>query len=576
MSFVIRQRNSKDGHEYAELVTNTYVKETHSQKQSRRFLGVIAPDTGELRLSSKIDVLTEDMLSLLAKAGIPFLGQKAKRRGRPSIPKTLGDYACAVTDFGELYVLLQLCREAGLVGMLMHYGKVDGTALLYAAIWLACTSEPQYLAGEWLATRDYPACLADFDFSSPGMSRLMQRIGHNEAARHAFYTDWIAARNFPDCIVYDTTSISTYSSELDLAEWGYNRDHEKLPQLNLTMPVDFRDGMPLGYRVLPGSVPDVKSLVETAHMLMEYGLLAYTSVLDKGFFSKMNIREMLKVDGLNFIIGVPLTSKQATEVLEALLPSVMSSRNTVLRDGEMLHVIRGPWIQKTDNGQVQELSAYLVHSPAREQAQCEELERKLEALRSMSGMQSFRGTKEAEEWIEENAKGLSKYLTVDDSVKVVINHDLVDENEKKAGLSLYLSREEVSPLRLVECVRGRDIVEKMYDIVKNDCEQRRMRTGENAVMEGRMFLALLSMIIRRLLILRLERIPSSRRPTVNEALAMIRRVKVINYKSNKRSYGEVPKHTRKLLEAIGIDLPKLEDLPSHLRQHLEVVAESAP
>ena len=109
----------------------------------------------------------------------------------------------------------------------------------------------------------------------------------------------------------------------------------------------------------------------------------------------------------------------------------------------------------------------------------------------------------------------------------------------------------------------------MYDIMKNDCGQRRLHTGSNPVMEGRMFLALLALIVRRLLAIRLEGIPRRTRPTVNEALAMLRRIKVINYNSGRRSYVEVPKHTRRLLEAIGVKLPKLADLPPYLRQHVD-------
>ena len=568
MSFIQRQP-ARNGRVYAELVTNRYVKDTHSQKQTRQFLGVISPDTGELRLSSKIETPTEEMLRLLKKAGIPFNGLRASRSGRPRKRQSPGDYAYSATDYGELFVLHSLCREAGLDTILLCFGLVDGTALLYAAIWLACTSEAQYLAGEWLATRDYPECLANFDFSSPGMSRLMERTGHNVAAMHDFHRQWIAARNYPDCVVYDTTSISTYSDELELAEWGYNRDHETLPQVNLTMAVDIRDGMPLGHRLLPGSVPDVKSLAETAHMLMEYGLSAYMNVLDKGFFSKMNIREMLKVDGLEFVIGVPATSKQAVETLGELGQRISSSRNTVLREGEMLHVAMGEWVQKTDNHGTRTLHAYLVHSPERAQSQCELLERKLAALCDMAAGQSFAKTKDAEEWISENAKCVGRYLAADADAHVAIDHDILDAAEAKAGLSLYLSSVEMKRERLVECVRGRDIVEKMYDIIKNDCGQRRLRTGGNPTVEGRMFLALLALIVRRLFAIRLESIPRRTRPAVNEALAMLRRVKVINYNSGKRSYVEVPKHTRKLLEAIGIKLPKLADLPPYLRQHVD-------
>ena len=78
-----------------------------------------------------------------------------------------------------------------------------------------------------------------------------------------------------------------------------------------------------------------------------------------------------------------------------------------------------------------------------------------------------------------------------------------------------------------------------------------------------------------MLAIRLEEIPRRTRPTVNEALAMLRRIKVINYNSGRRSYVEIPKHTRKLLEAIGFTLPKLGDLPPYLRQHLDAIGEGA-
>ena len=57
-------------------------------------------------------------------------------------------------------------------------------------------------------------------------------------------------------MAYDVTSVSSYSKGIEDLEWGYNRDKEKLPQVNMGLYYGEECGLPLYYRVYPGSISD--------------------------------------------------------------------------------------------------------------------------------------------------------------------------------------------------------------------------------------------------------------------------------------------------------------------------------
>ena len=97
---------------------------------------------------------------------------------------------------------------------------------------------------------------------------------------------------------------------------GYNRDREALPQLNLNM-VHARDlDLPLYFRVIPGSVPDVATLAATADILRALGLSDFDFSLDRGFYSSANLWHFHD-NGIGFTIGAPL-GHEASAVLAAV------------------------------------------------------------------------------------------------------------------------------------------------------------------------------------------------------------------------------------------------------------------
>lgn len=70
-------------------------------------------------------------------------------------------------------------------------------------------------------------------------------------SRHRMETEYL---------IYDTTSISSYSQSLKQVKYGKNREHDLLAQINLALLMGEKSGLPVYYRKLPGNITDVKTL----------------------------------------------------------------------------------------------------------------------------------------------------------------------------------------------------------------------------------------------------------------------------------------------------------------------------
>ena len=65
----------------------------------------------------------------------------------------------------------------------------------------------------------------------------------------------------------DITSVSSYSELNEFVSYGYNRDREKLPQVNLLMVSGHTSHLPLFFRTMPGSIHDVSTMDESLKRL---------------------------------------------------------------------------------------------------------------------------------------------------------------------------------------------------------------------------------------------------------------------------------------------------------------------
>jgi transposase len=565
MSYIVRQK-ARNGRVYVHLAQNHHIPELHQARQTRRHIGVLDLETSELRLAAGFPEPDQALLGLLAKAGITYAGRRAAPRGRcpaaaprPDRRLAAEDDVSRVEEVGEAYVLGWLAQRAGLESALCTaLGPEEGLAVLWSAMHQVCTAEPQYLADEWLAERQLPALVSQFDFSSAGLSGLSEALGRSPSCRHRFFQNWIAACGKPEAIILDTTSLSTYSDNLEQAEWGHNRDGENLPQVNFSLAISAVSHLPQAYRVNFGSIPDVATLQATSEFLREYGLERITYSADKGFWSNANAAAMIRAQ-LQFVMGVPLVATQAKALVNKHRRSLDAPKRSLLYGG---HVVRHAWDQlkiTMADQPAATVKAILFMEPERVANLTADFERRTLELEHQAARVPFPGPAEAKAWVQENAKALAKYFAVSAAggkVQVRRLPHAIACRCNRAGVSLYATnRAKLTATDLLAIVRSRDAVEKVFDLLKNEDGQRRLRTGNPHRVEGRLFLAFVALILRVLLENRLREAALNKTRSVAEVLALLRKIKRMHFASGRKRLLEVPKRTRLLLEALDIPLP---------------------
>jgi transposase len=437
----------------------------------------------------------------------------------------------------------------------------DGSALLNLAFYQVAERRPLYLADYWLNEQQISSQVSTYDFSSSGISSLTMQIGNNTGGIEQFFKLWIKKLGAPSSLIFDTTSVSSYSEQLDFAEWGYNRDGEQLPQINLSLVSSRQTSLPIYYRMLPGSIPDVSSLKVTVDILKELGICDYVTSLDRGFYSTANIRTMLKNE-IGFVIGASQSCAQTVQLIQKHQIELRSLRRSIEHNGNIVRHIADKWIVDMGNGETKELDAHIYWDYSRHSAQEKDLECKLFQLCTKAHKDmpdGFLTEEDAAGWIKENAKGCSSLLKpVMRNAKYDIerNIDAMEKVIEKKGFTVVVTtKKAASGIEILDDYRSRDKIEKLFDILKNENGHNRLYSGNQHAVSGRLFIAFIALIIHTELENRMKKANLIKKYSVSELLSIVRKLECVTMESGNRYLMELTKAQREIFATLKIPEP---------------------
>ena len=559
------------------------------RKQKRTQLGVLDAE-GRLMLKKDCKLDAETRRLLKAK-GIAISELPSPGRGRPkgSAPKTkalavatasaqgheiLPAHGWEVRETGRTAALEQLAADSGLTKCLdAAFGEDLGGTILARGMFQVCEGEAAYLAQPWqeevVLSRD-PGLL-----DSSAISRLERGIGDDDGSRLAFFGAWIEHLDKPSSLILDSTSHSTEASQILDAEFGYNRDGERMTQVNLSMVFAREQRLPVFYRTLPGSIPDVSSLSTTSDHLRELGLSKFDFVIDRGFYSHDNIVDLL-LSGEDFTIGVPLTGKQAQDFVAEHRPKLENSQNSFLIGDSLVYGAKHTWTmldESLPDGK-RELDGWLFFDPERAQGQRKTLESKMIEFEALAGRKTFTSETGAKKWINEQAKGWSEYLAVEQlpdalapvkpprknakppqlqRFRIGRNHAAIEARRPWLGITFVLaSMAHTDALTALLTYRCRDMLEKMFRCDKTFLDNLRLRVHSTASMQGRLFCNFIALILATLFENRLRDTGHLGKLSLAEALLRLRKVRHMVIPGRPGIPLEAPKKSAEILAACGV------------------------
>ena len=455
---------------------------------------------------------------------------------------------------GDAWLIRHCAESSGLEETLRAvFGEADGAALCGLAAHQFATGHALYRAECWLTQREVPATWRGPLVAESSVHGFVARLGADVGRREAFLERWIEQHRSTEAVLYDTTSVSSYSPSLELAEWGYNRDDELLPQVNFSLAAA-PDGTPLFYRVLPGSIPDVRTLAATLRIARDYGLERVCLSLDRGYYSAANVRDLLEL-GCGLVLGVPWSVGQAMSIFRRHRARLASPRRAFLYRGVPLRHIRERWRHEQF-----ELAAHLFFDPARHAEMALRVEKLVLGLADKAAHERFHTWREAKTWIAESAGARAPCLRVtsdpDGTLRVVPKPNRIAATTARAGYTLVLTHHRDPAQETAEAVlrdyRARDMAEKLFDAFKTEHGQYRLRTASDDSVQGRFLLGFVTLVLRAELEKRMRAAALHKSMTDAAVLDELGKAKALVTRKGSRILLEVSKRQRLLLQALNI------------------------
>ena len=129
-------------------------------------------------------------------------------------------------------------------------------------------------------------------YSDSKVSRFLREIDRDDAIR--FLNEWNEGRDHREKIYisYDSTNKHCQAGDIQLAEFGHEKERQKKPIYNFSVAYDRNNRLPLFYEEYPGSINDVSQLQFLLEKAAAYGYKSAGFILDRGYFSEPNINFM--------------------------------------------------------------------------------------------------------------------------------------------------------------------------------------------------------------------------------------------------------------------------------------------
>jgi transposase len=511
MSYIVHQKVK--GKTYAYEAESYWDREKKAPRQRRRYLGVVDEETGQI------------------------------------VEKKFQRDIKAAKDYGPAYLLDQIASELKLRKKLGNAFGAQGEEIL--ALAMAKVIHPGSLKNlhHVLDNSFLPEMYSlKGEYTSQRMSRLIEDLGGKEAAIASFYASLV--RKNEEALVYDITSLSSHSRNLEWLEYGYNRDGLDLPQVNLGLVVSLESRLPLLFKLFPGSVTDVVTLRNLAEEARCLGIGNCMFILDRGFYSEGNI-SLLKEAGIEFIMPLPFGRKVGKGLISETNASILDAENARMFGDEVYHVL-----EEELEIAGSKLKGFVLFNKKREFEEHRSFYRRLlEIEQVLEGRKVWHGN--PMQHFEDVAGRFANYFecTVQDRVLHLRRRQkAIAQAENRFGKMILLSSQVATWDSVLSLYRERDEVEKQFDQLKNELGLLPLRIQKIVSLRGLLFVFFVALLLRVQLLNRAREAGLLARRSVDDIIFELAKVRAVST-GGRWMLTEIPKKARVSLEKLRIAVP---------------------
>ena len=465
----------------------------------------------------------------------------------------IGSYAVIKRTFDEYKLQPKLQKwfgkDAGLLMDLVSYLIVD----------------------EENAGQHYP----DFAFTHPLFSNQMHIYSDSKICRffknvtqeqmNGFLNDWNKSRDHKDRIYisYDSTNKNCQAGDIDILEYGKAKVDVGSAIFNLALAFDKTNRVPLFYETYGGSITDVAQFAYTVDKVKEFGYKKVGFILDRGYFSKDNIR-YLDANKYAFVMMVKGCKKLVRRLIEANRNTFETDRDCAIR----AYRVYGKTVTaKLYEDDAAERYFHVFFNPSRQAAEREQLEQTVDKLKLYLDKHLGQAVTLGALYNEffslryNRQKVLVAYEEKKDTIKSML---------EICGYFCIVTSEALTAAQALMHYKGRDISEKIFKTDKSFIGSKSMRVQSAESLEAKIFVEFIALIIRNRIynllketLLRLDN--RANYLTVPAALRELEKIEMVRCNNGRyRLDHAVSKRQKTILSSFGMDDSSIRSLSSEI------------
>jgi transposase len=248
-------------------------------------------------------------------------------------------------------------------------------------------------------------------------------------------------------VFYDVTTIYfECESEDELRKTGFSKEGKhQHPQIVLGLLVS-KGGYPLAYDIFEGNQFEGHTMLPVINTFKEkYKLESLVVVADAGLLSNQNIT-LLEQGGYEYILGARIKAESLIVKQKILALHLKNGESAIIEKDDKTKLI-------------------ISYSDARAKKDAKNRERGL--LKLQKQIKTGKLTKASI-----NNRGYNKFLQIENQIKISINENKIQEDQKWDGLKGYLTNTRLSKEEAIENYKELWQIEKAFRVAKTDLEIR--------------------------------------------------------------------------------------------------------
>lgn len=410
-------------------------------------------------------------------------------------------------------------------------------------------------------------------YSDTKVSDFINSMGKTACVE--FLNRWNEGRDHREKIYisYDSTNKNCQAGDVDFVEMGHAKDDQGRPILNYSIAYDRNNREPLFYEMYPGSIVDVSQLQYMLEKTAGYGYRHVGFILDRGYFSRDNIRYMDGC-GYEFVIMLKGMKKYARELVEKNRGTFEESRRHRFRGYKVSGTtVKGKLFQSDGKDRY----IHIYYNDRKQAAEREQLESKIDRMASFlkrqEGKVNYEFPKSMGDYFEPiyHTQG-----DVDTFMFAREKQDVIDREIGLCGYFIIITSERMSAEEALELYKSRDGSEKLFRGDKSYMGNKSLRVHGTESIDNKIFMEFVALIIRNKFYTSLkEQMRLSDRKsnfmTVPAALRELEKIEMIRQSDgNYRLAHAVTATQKEILKAFDMVEPNVREHAIGINQQLQM------